>query len=140
MTSRGREGKSAGRGRKAQNAFEKHQNAVGRKNAAFFPRSRYEKEKESASSTCKGNSRGDEAGAFTYLTSIGPPSARRVFSGTRLERITRRPRVRYFDAKFTTALSPSQTEGKGGCQLRCRPHHLTMVQNYDDCRRKPSSS
>ncbi|GFV49213.1 uncharacterized protein TNCV_237471 [Trichonephila clavipes] len=38
VTTRGREWKSAGRGRKAQNAFEKHQNAVRRKNAAiFFP-------------------------------------------------------------------------------------------------------
>ncbi|GFT52554.1 hypothetical protein TNCV_4266961 [Trichonephila clavipes] len=36
VTSRGREGKGAGRGRKAQNAFEKHQNALRRKNAADF--------------------------------------------------------------------------------------------------------
>ncbi|GFU92372.1 uncharacterized protein TNCV_823981 [Trichonephila clavipes] len=27
-----------------------------------------------------------------------------------------------------------------GCQLRCRPHHLTMVQNYVVCRQKPSCS
>ncbi|GFV82096.1 uncharacterized protein TNCV_2789941 [Trichonephila clavipes] len=26
------------------------------------------------------------------------------------------------------------------CQLRCRPHHLTMVQNYGVHRRKPSCS
>ncbi|GFX55761.1 hypothetical protein TNCV_3428321 [Trichonephila clavipes] len=38
--------KSVGRGRKAQNAFEKHQNAVGRKNAAIFIfRSQNEKER-----------------------------------------------------------------------------------------------
>ncbi|GFY02331.1 hypothetical protein TNCV_3502131 [Trichonephila clavipes] len=24
--------------------------------------------------------------------------------------------------------------GRGGCQLSCRPHHLTMVQNYESCR------
>ncbi|GFY20966.1 uncharacterized protein TNCV_3990101 [Trichonephila clavipes] len=27
---------------------------------------------------------------------------------------------------------------KGGCQLRCRPRHLTMVQNYVVRRQKPS--
>ncbi|GFU00638.1 hypothetical protein TNCV_4818051 [Trichonephila clavipes] len=29
---------------------------------------------------------------------------------------------------------------RGGRQLRCRPHHLTMVQNYEVRRQKPSSS
>ncbi|GFS89901.1 transposable element Tc1 transposase [Trichonephila clavipes] len=29
---------------------------------------------------------------------------------------------------------------RGGCQLRCRPRHLTMVQNYVVCRQKPSCS
>ncbi|GFV67445.1 uncharacterized protein TNCV_4621261 [Trichonephila clavipes] len=29
---------------------------------------------------------------------------------------------------------------RGGCQLRCRPRHLTMVQNYVDRRQKPSCS
>ncbi|GFS96099.1 uncharacterized protein TNCV_3309171 [Trichonephila clavipes] len=29
---------------------------------------------------------------------------------------------------------------KGGCQLRCRPRHLTMVQNYVVRRQKPSCS
>ncbi|GFY12021.1 uncharacterized protein TNCV_4975211 [Trichonephila clavipes] len=24
------------------------------------------------------------------------------------------------------------------CQLRCRPRHLTMVQNYEVCHQKPS--
>ncbi|GFX56679.1 hypothetical protein TNCV_494271 [Trichonephila clavipes] len=28
---------------------------------------------------------------------------------------------------------------KGKCQLRCRPRHLTMVQNYEVRRQKPSS-
>ncbi|GFV24301.1 uncharacterized protein TNCV_422911 [Trichonephila clavipes] len=27
-----------------------------------------------------------------------------------------------------------------GCQLRCRPRHLTMVENYVVCRQKPSCS
>ncbi|GFX29082.1 uncharacterized protein TNCV_2072331 [Trichonephila clavipes] len=27
---------------------------------------------------------------------------------------------------------------RGGCQLRCRPRHLTMVQNYVVRRQKPS--
>ncbi|GFW62957.1 uncharacterized protein TNCV_4453051 [Trichonephila clavipes] len=30
--------------------------------------------------------------------------------------------------------------GRGGCQLRCRPRHLTMVQNYVVRRQKPSCS
>ncbi|GFT89861.1 uncharacterized protein TNCV_1665951 [Trichonephila clavipes] len=29
---------------------------------------------------------------------------------------------------------------RGGCQLRCRPRHLTMVQNYVVRRQKPSCS
>ncbi|GFX01969.1 uncharacterized protein TNCV_371581 [Trichonephila clavipes] len=29
---------------------------------------------------------------------------------------------------------------RGGFQLRCRPHHLTMVQNYVVRRQKPSCS
>ncbi|GFU67443.1 uncharacterized protein TNCV_1599251 [Trichonephila clavipes] len=29
---------------------------------------------------------------------------------------------------------------RGGCQLRCRPRHLTMVQNYVIRRQKPSCS
>ncbi|GFY17196.1 uncharacterized protein TNCV_1089721 [Trichonephila clavipes] len=29
---------------------------------------------------------------------------------------------------------------RGGCQLRCRPRHLTMVQNYVLRRQKPSCS
>ncbi|GFW39940.1 uncharacterized protein TNCV_5116231 [Trichonephila clavipes] len=29
---------------------------------------------------------------------------------------------------------------RGGCQLRCRPRHLTMVQNYVVRRQKPSGS
>ncbi|GFX77560.1 uncharacterized protein TNCV_4026101 [Trichonephila clavipes] len=29
---------------------------------------------------------------------------------------------------------------RGGCQLRCRPRHLTMVQNYVVHRQKPSCS
>ncbi|GFX24308.1 uncharacterized protein TNCV_421091 [Trichonephila clavipes] len=29
---------------------------------------------------------------------------------------------------------------KGGCQLRCRPRHLTMVRNYVVRRQKPSCS
>ncbi|GFW82801.1 uncharacterized protein TNCV_3493711 [Trichonephila clavipes] len=29
---------------------------------------------------------------------------------------------------------------RGGCQLRCRPRHLTMVQNYVVRRPKPSCS
>ncbi|GFV50719.1 hypothetical protein TNCV_2213801 [Trichonephila clavipes] len=29
---------------------------------------------------------------------------------------------------------------RGRCQLRCRPRHLTMVQNYEVCRQKPSCS
>ncbi|GFV77029.1 uncharacterized protein TNCV_690991 [Trichonephila clavipes] len=29
---------------------------------------------------------------------------------------------------------------RGRCQLRCRPRHLTMVQNYVVRRRKPSCS
>ncbi|GFS49226.1 uncharacterized protein TNCV_2410521 [Trichonephila clavipes] len=29
---------------------------------------------------------------------------------------------------------------RGGCQLRCHPRHLTMVQNYVVRRQKPSSS
>ncbi|GFU56510.1 uncharacterized protein TNCV_1137361 [Trichonephila clavipes] len=29
---------------------------------------------------------------------------------------------------------------RGGFQLRCRPHHLTMVQNYVIRRQKPSCS
>ncbi|GFU71400.1 uncharacterized protein TNCV_2584711 [Trichonephila clavipes] len=29
---------------------------------------------------------------------------------------------------------------RGGCQLRCRPGHLTMVQNYVVRRQKPSCS
>ncbi|GFV75591.1 uncharacterized protein TNCV_2240401 [Trichonephila clavipes] len=29
---------------------------------------------------------------------------------------------------------------RGGCQLRCRPRHLTMVQNYVVSRQKPSCS
>ncbi|GFU63082.1 uncharacterized protein TNCV_4123221 [Trichonephila clavipes] len=29
---------------------------------------------------------------------------------------------------------------RGGCQLRCRPRHLTIVQNYVVCRHKPSCS
>ncbi|GFT48158.1 hypothetical protein TNCV_1001351 [Trichonephila clavipes] len=29
---------------------------------------------------------------------------------------------------------------RGGCQLRCRPRHLTMVQNYVVHHQKPSCS
>ncbi|GFX25398.1 uncharacterized protein TNCV_1423831 [Trichonephila clavipes] len=29
---------------------------------------------------------------------------------------------------------------RGGCQLRCRPRYLTMVQNYEVRRQKPSCS
>ncbi|GFV90799.1 uncharacterized protein TNCV_2323681 [Trichonephila clavipes] len=29
---------------------------------------------------------------------------------------------------------------RGGCKLRCRPRHLTMVQNYVVRRQKPSCS
>ncbi|GFY10504.1 uncharacterized protein TNCV_2565321 [Trichonephila clavipes] len=29
---------------------------------------------------------------------------------------------------------------RGGCQLKCRPSHLTMVQNYVVRRQKPSCS
>ncbi|GFX81726.1 uncharacterized protein TNCV_317301 [Trichonephila clavipes] len=29
---------------------------------------------------------------------------------------------------------------RGGCQLRCRPRHLTMVQNYVVRRQKPTRS
>ncbi|GFX43506.1 uncharacterized protein TNCV_4875261 [Trichonephila clavipes] len=29
---------------------------------------------------------------------------------------------------------------RGGCQLKCRPRHLTMVQNYVVRRQKPSCS
>ncbi|GFY13096.1 hypothetical protein TNCV_666581 [Trichonephila clavipes] len=28
---------------------------------------------------------------------------------------------------------------RGGCQLRCRPRHLTMAQNYEFRRQAPSS-
>ncbi|GFX45536.1 uncharacterized protein TNCV_2740731 [Trichonephila clavipes] len=50
--------------------------------------------------------------------------------------------------RLTLNLSRAQTSSRwcgevvrrGGCQLRCRPRHLTMVQNYEIRRQKPSCS
>ncbi|GFW95524.1 uncharacterized protein TNCV_1722251 [Trichonephila clavipes] len=49
-------------------------------------------------------------------------------------------------ARFTLNLLRAQTSSvgvvvrRGECQLRCRPHHLTMVQNYEVRRLKTSCS
>ncbi|GFU86679.1 uncharacterized protein TNCV_2880991 [Trichonephila clavipes] len=57
-------------------------------------------------------------------------------------------KTRRVGQRCTLNLSRAQTSSRwcgvvvrrGGCQLRCRPRHLTMVQNYVVRRQKPSCS
>ncbi|GFT68261.1 hypothetical protein TNCV_658881 [Trichonephila clavipes] len=49
--------------------------------------------------------------------------------------------------RCTLNLSRAQTRPPGGvvvrrgvCQIKCRPLHLTIAQNYEDCGLKPSCS
>ncbi|GFU17123.1 uncharacterized protein TNCV_1853801 [Trichonephila clavipes] len=56
--------------------------------------------------------------------------------------------IRRVGQRCTLNLSKAETSSRwcdvvvrrGGCQLRYRPHHLTMVHNYVVRRQKPSSS
>ncbi|GFU66835.1 uncharacterized protein TNCV_894711 [Trichonephila clavipes] len=58
------------------------------------------------------------------------------------------PKTRRVGQRCTLNLSRAETSSRwcgvvvrrGGCQLRCRPRHLTMVQNYVVRRQKPSCS
>ncbi|GFX94796.1 uncharacterized protein TNCV_2378691 [Trichonephila clavipes] len=57
-------------------------------------------------------------------------------------------KTRLVGQRCTLNLSRAETSSRwcgvvvrrGGCQLRCRPRHLTMVQNYVVRRQKPSCS
>ncbi|GFV13947.1 uncharacterized protein TNCV_524241 [Trichonephila clavipes] len=57
-------------------------------------------------------------------------------------------KTRLVGQRCTLSLSRAETSSRwcgvvvrrGGCQLRCRPRHLTMVQNYVVRRQKPSCS
>ncbi|GFV14751.1 uncharacterized protein TNCV_3959611 [Trichonephila clavipes] len=57
-------------------------------------------------------------------------------------------KTRRVGQRYTLNLSRAETSSRwcgvvvrrGGCQLRCRPRHLTMVQNYVVRRQKPSCS
>ncbi|GFV36138.1 uncharacterized protein TNCV_336691 [Trichonephila clavipes] len=57
-------------------------------------------------------------------------------------------KIRRVGQRCTLNLSKAETSSRwcgvvvrrGGCQLRCRPRHLTMVQNYVVRRQKPSCS
>ncbi|GFY31573.1 uncharacterized protein TNCV_4694171 [Trichonephila clavipes] len=58
------------------------------------------------------------------------------------------PKTRRVGQRCTLNLSRAETSSRwcgvvvrrGGCQLRCRPRHLTMVQNYVVRHQKPSCS
>ncbi|GFW61369.1 uncharacterized protein TNCV_4136871 [Trichonephila clavipes] len=58
------------------------------------------------------------------------------------------PKTRRVGQRCTLNLSRAETSSRwcgvvvrrGGCRLRCRPRHLTMVQNYVVRRQKPSCS
>ncbi|GFV43430.1 uncharacterized protein TNCV_630131 [Trichonephila clavipes] len=58
------------------------------------------------------------------------------------------PNTRRVGQRCTLNLSRAETSSRwcgvvvrrGGCQLRCRPRHLTMFQNYVVLRQKPSCS
>ncbi|GFT30863.1 uncharacterized protein TNCV_1682521 [Trichonephila clavipes] len=57
-------------------------------------------------------------------------------------------KIRRVGQRCTLNLSRAETSSRwcgvvvrrGGCQLKCRPRHLTMVQNYVVRRQKPSCS
>ncbi|GFX29634.1 uncharacterized protein TNCV_4777061 [Trichonephila clavipes] len=57
-------------------------------------------------------------------------------------------KTRHVEQRCTLNLSRAETSSRwcgalvrrGGCQLRCPPRHLTMVQNYVARRQKPSCS
>ncbi|GFY34133.1 uncharacterized protein TNCV_2504361 [Trichonephila clavipes] len=57
-------------------------------------------------------------------------------------------KTRRVEQRCTLNLSRAQTSSlwcdlvvrRGGCQLKCRPRHLTMVQNYEVHRQKPLCS
>ncbi|GFT47249.1 hypothetical protein TNCV_3748601 [Trichonephila clavipes] len=66
------------------------------------------------------------------------PGGQRIMSSSRVLMNNRRI-YRLIQVKSVVAHS-FHVVRRGGCQLRCRPRHLTMVQNYVVRHQKPSCS
>ncbi|GFX62663.1 uncharacterized protein TNCV_4868231 [Trichonephila clavipes] len=90
-----------------------------------------------------------QCSTLTVLEGCGSPVVKASNHGRHVMRSIPVPlKTRRVGQRCTLNLSRAETSSRwcgvvvrrGGCQLRCRPRHLTMVQNYVVRRQKPSCS